>query len=90
MRIPITMCHGIREDHEKPLTAEHLDLLVAIASEMGFQSISYDDLAAWRAGSVSLPKRPVMFDFDHPVKSMRYEIHEVLSRYGYTGNSICY
>ena len=40
MRIPITMCHGIREDRQKPLTAEHLDRLVAIGSEMGFKSIS--------------------------------------------------
>ena len=27
-----------------------------------------------------------MFDFDHPVKSMRYEIHQVLDQYGYRGN----
>ena len=40
MRIPITMCHGIREDREKRLTPEHLDRLVAIASEMGFKSVS--------------------------------------------------
>ena len=37
MRIPITMCHGTREDRQKPLTAEHLDRLVAIAGEMGFK-----------------------------------------------------
>jgi peptidoglycan/xylan/chitin deacetylase (PgdA/CDA1 family) len=27
-----------------------------------------------------------MFDFDHPVKSMRLGIHDVLSRYGFAGN----
>ncbi len=90
MRIPITMCHGIREDHQKPLTAAHLDRLVAIASEMGFKSISYDDLAGWRAGSTSLPERPIMLDFDHPVKSMRYEVREVLERYGFRGNLFIY
>ena len=86
MRIPITMCHGIRTHRDKPLTVEHLDCLVGIAEEMGFESIDYDDLAAWRYGSASLPHRPIMFDFDHPVRSMRYEVREVLDRHGYTGN----
>ena len=90
MRIPITMCHGIRASHEKPLTAEHLDRLVAVASEMGFESIGYDDLASWHSGSLSLPERPIMFDFDHPVKSMRYEVREVLDRYGFKGNLFIY
>ena len=47
MRIPITMCHGVHPPGEgKVLTQEHLDRLVGIAAEMGFQSINYDDLAA--------------------------------------------
>lgn len=90
MRIPITMCHGIRVEHEKPLGVEHFDGLVAIASEMGFESIDYDDLAGWRAGTLTLPDRPIMFDFDHPVKSMRYEVKEVLDSYGYKGNLFIY
>ena len=84
-RIPITMCHGINPDGDYPLTAEHLDLLVGIAHEMGFESIDYDQLNTWRDGG-DISARPIMFDFDHPVKSMRYEIHEILSRHGYTGN----
>ena len=86
MRIPITMCHGIRTHGDRPLTVERLDRLVGIAREMGFESIDYDDLAAWRDGSASLPLRPIMFDFDHPVRSMRYEVREVLAGHGYTGN----
>ena len=89
-RIPITMCHGIVTEGEKPLTVERLDSLVRIASEMGFESIDYDDLAAWRAGSSTLPERPIMFDFDHPVRSMRYEVHDVLANYGYRGNLFIY
>ena len=85
-RIPITMCHGIDADHaEKPLTVEHFDTLVGEAAALGFESIDYDRLEAWRAGRGELPERAMMFDFDHPARSMRYEIHEVLSRYGYTG-----
>lgn len=85
IRIPITMCHGINPEGDYRLTAEHLDLLVGIAREMGFESIDYDQLSAWREGG-ELPARPIMFDFDHPVKSMRYEIHETLARHGYSGN----
>jgi peptidoglycan/xylan/chitin deacetylase (PgdA/CDA1 family) len=85
-RIPITMCHGIDADStEKPLTPEHFDVLAREAAELGFESIDYDRLEAWRAGRADIPERAVMFDFDHPVKSMRHEIHDVLSRYGYTG-----
>jgi peptidoglycan/xylan/chitin deacetylase (PgdA/CDA1 family) len=90
LRIPITMCHGIVTEGEKPLTVEHLDSLVRIASELGFRSIDYDDLAAWRSGSSTLPERPIMFDFDHPVRSMRYEVHDVLARCGYRGNLFIY
>ena len=86
MRIPITMCHGVTSGGGKPLTAEHLDRLLKIASDLGFESIGYDTLAAWRKGEASLPDHPIMFDFDHPVKSMRYQVHEALSRYGYRGN----
>ena len=89
MRIPITICHGITApdtDHDKPLTVEHMDRLMRIASEMGFQSIGYDELDAWRAGTGHLPERPIMLDFDHPVRSMRYEVRGVLDRYGFRGN----
>ncbi len=91
MRIPITMCHGIRiGDEEKPLTVERLDALIRVASDLGFHSIDYDDLAAWREGSGDLPSRPIMLDFDHAVKSMRYEVRDVLDRYGYKGNLFIY
>ena len=30
------------------------------------QGLGPDDLAAWRAGSGTLPERPIMIDFDHP------------------------
>ena len=86
MRIPITMCHGIGDSGDYPLTEEHLDTLVSIARELDFESINYDHLAAWRDGAAGLPERPIMFDFDHPVKSMRAGIHEVLARHGYRGN----
>ena len=86
MRIPITMCHGIRPGGDKPLSVEHFDNLVKVAADLEFTSIDYDDLAAWRAGERDLPPRPIMFDFDHPMKCMRYEVHEVLDRYGFRGN----
>ena len=90
MKIPITMCHGIRHDGEKPLTEEHLDRLVGIARELNFESITYDDLDGWYRNESSIPERPIMFDFDHPVKSIRHSVHDVLQRYGYTGNLFIY
>lgn len=86
MRIPITMCHGISEGGQYPLTTTHFDALIAIAREMGFESVGYDQLAAWRDGAAGLPERPIVFDFDHPAKSMRTGIHQVLDRHGYRGN----
>tara|TARA_Y100000588_G_scaffold378509_3_gene459106 strand:+ start:13189 stop:13737 length:549 start_codon:yes stop_codon:yes gene_type:complete len=88
-RIPITMCHGLSEDRgpaDFPLTAEHFETLVAIASEMGFASIDYDDLDAWRNDNGLLPDRPIMFDFDHPEKSMRHGVHQILQQHGHSGN----
>lgn len=88
MKIPITMCHGVERDASgrPPLTAQHFDSLISIAHELGFQSIDYDDLASWRTGQGSLPTRPIMFDFDHPMKSMCQEVLATLQRYGYKGN----
>ncbi|MDA0747546.1 MAG: polysaccharide deacetylase family protein [bacterium] len=86
MRIPITMCHGINPKGDFPLTHEHFGALISIARELDFTSINYNDLAAWREGQQELPDRPIMFDFDHPVKSMRGDIHDVLSNNEYTGN----
>src|ERR1043166_9150417 len=88
-RIPITMCHGIDPGNPDPwlsLSKEHFEDLIRTASEMGFQSINYDDLAAWRQSDGRLPVRPIMFDFDHPMKSMMCEVNDVLAAYGYRGN----
>lgn len=88
MRIPITMCHGVQRTAagQKPFTAEHFDRLMKIACDMGFESINYNDLEAWRAGKQDLPSRPIMIDFDHPHITMRHEVLEVLEHYGFKGN----
>jgi peptidoglycan/xylan/chitin deacetylase (PgdA/CDA1 family) len=86
MRIPVIMCHGISDQGDYPLSEEHFNTLVQIAADMEFTSINYDQLHAWHSGGASLPERPIMFDFDHPMKSMRYEVHKALDRHGYRGN----
>ena len=90
MRIPITMCHGIRDEGDKPLMVERLDALMQVANEMGFSSITYDQYAHWRDATGGLPERPIMFDFDHPYKNMRYECHDTLAKYGFVGNLFMY
>jgi len=79
------MCHGTRDEGEFPLSRDHFATLVGIAAELGFASINYDQLAAWREHDTALPERAIMFDFDHPVRSM-LECHEVLSAQGFSGN----
>jgi peptidoglycan/xylan/chitin deacetylase (PgdA/CDA1 family) len=96
LRIPVTMCHGTnrgpffspapRWRERPPLHARHFEGLMQIASELGFRSISYDELAAWRAGEASMPERPIMFDFDHPNRSIYYEIWPMMRQFGYRGN----
>ena len=89
MRIPITMCHGVHPaapSDPKPFEQPQFDRLMKIAAELGFSSINYDDLAAWRAGEGTPPARPIMIDFDHPFRSVAVECREVLDRYGFRGN----
>lgn len=87
MRIPITMCHGVNLKRQPPLDAEHFAKSFRIASEMAFESISYHQLAAWRKrGEVEIPQRPIMFDFDHPKKSIRHEIQPIMQNFGFRGN----
>lgn len=86
MRICITMCHGLRDAGNFPLPAEHFRTLVGIARELKFESIDYWQLAGWRAGRLSLPRRCIMFDFDHPVRSLRHGVHQILAEHGYRGN----
>ena len=82
------MCHGVRArpERERDLTAAHFERLMRVPHELGFQSITYDQLAASRAGTGTLPERPLMIDFDHPVRSMRREVFAVLERFGFVGN----
>jgi peptidoglycan/xylan/chitin deacetylase (PgdA/CDA1 family) len=88
------MCHGItwqpKPKKERPylnrLTAERFERYFQIASEMGFQSISYEDLAKWKAGEIDLPNRPIMFDFDHPDWSIGRVVEPIMSQFGYQGN----
>ena len=96
LRIPVTMCHGTNRGayfspaprwRERPvLDARHFDALIGIAAGLGFHSISYDDLDAWRNGGAALPERPIMLDFDHPNISIYHEIWPALRRHGFRGN----
>ncbi len=86
MRIPITMCHGIREGENYPLSVDYLDGLMSIVAELGFESINYDQLDLWRSGKGELPPRPFMFDVDHPERSVFTDVQKVLDRYGFKGN----
>lgn len=80
------MCHGVNVKGERPLDVGRFAAYFRIASELGFESISYDDLAAWRAGGTEAAARAIMFDFDHPAASIRHEIAGIMERFGFRGN----
>ncbi|MCZ7648454.1 MAG: polysaccharide deacetylase family protein [Planctomycetota bacterium] len=82
MRIPIVMCHGV----SAKLTPERLERYFGIAADLGFESIGYERLAAWRAGGGALPPKPIFFDFDHPVRSLHTHLLPLMKRFGFKGN----
>ena len=82
IRIPITMCHGLNAG----LTLERFRHYLQIASDFGFSSINYDQLYDWLMGKAVLPARPIMFDFDHPVRNIRTEIFPLMEEFGFKGN----
>jgi peptidoglycan/xylan/chitin deacetylase (PgdA/CDA1 family) len=92
VKIPITMSHGTSWEPFKVkrkrnlLTKERFEEYFAIAAEMGFQSISYDELATWRDSDIPLPARPIMFDFDHPDWSISKVIWPIMQKHGFRGN----
>jgi len=82
VRIPITMCHGITDR----LTLDRFEQYLRIASELGFSTISYDQLYLWLTGAGTLPAHPLMIDVDHPVRSVSTDIFPLMREYGFTGN----
>lgn len=82
MRIPITMCHGVSGS----LPIDRLEEYFRIAREGGFTSIGYTDLEDWRTRKKTLPEHPILFDFDHPVRSIHDQIFPLMTRMGFRGN----
>lgn len=76
------MCHGLSPH----LTLDRFRTYLQIASEMGFSSINYDQLYAWMTGTGTLPKHPILFDFDHPMLNIRTDIFPLMQEFGFTGN----
>jgi peptidoglycan/xylan/chitin deacetylase (PgdA/CDA1 family) len=59
---------------------------MSIAAEMGFTSIGYDQLHAWKTEGAELPAKPILFDFDHPVRSILDGCAPIMKEFGFTGN----
>jgi peptidoglycan/xylan/chitin deacetylase (PgdA/CDA1 family) len=86
VRIPVTICHGTSWRPEpKRLDAARFALYFRIAAEYGFRSVTYDRLRAWRAAGAAPPGRPVLFDFDHPMRSVHRVIWPLMARHGFVG-----
>ena len=63
--------------------------MFALARELGFESIKYDQLEALmngaEPGTGDIPKQPIIFDFDHADKTMFTEVQPLLAEHGYSG-----
>lgn len=46
MRIPITMFYGFDTENKNSVDKTYFDHFIRMASELGFESINYDGLAA--------------------------------------------
>jgi peptidoglycan/xylan/chitin deacetylase (PgdA/CDA1 family) len=68
-----------------PLGAKQFERYFAIAAELAFTSISYDELSDWRDNDAPLPEHPIMFDFDHPSLSIHREVWPIMRRFGFKG-----
>ncbi|MHC1950784.1 polysaccharide deacetylase family protein [Bradyrhizobium sp. UFLA06-06] len=83
------MNHGIdrvprsTESGFRSLSAVEFDALYRIARELDCETIGYDELEKWLKATGSLPRRPLMIDFDHPTITMRYEVNDIMQRYGF-------
>ena len=86
MRIPIAIAHAVDPKRKQPMTLDRYETYFRIAKERGFQSIVYDQLEAWMQKGGSLPARPIMFDFDHPERSLYREIWPIMRAQGYRGS----
>ena len=82
VKIPVTMCHGV----STKLSVDRFEEYFKIASDLGFRSINYCDLEAWFGNEITLPKNPIVFDFDHPVRSIYTDIFPIMKSYGFKGN----
>jgi|GEM_PF-445056 len=82
IKVPVTMCHGISSE----LTLERFREYLNISAQLGFNSINYDQLYTWLQRGDSLPKNPIMFDFDHPVLNIYSEIYPMMKEFNFTGN----
>ncbi len=82
MKIPLIMCHGV----SGTLPKERFQEYFKIASEFGFTSINYSILENWYKQKEKISGQPIMFDFDHPVKSIHDQIFPLMEKFGFKGN----
>jgi len=76
------MCHGV----SNTLPIERFEQYFTIASDLGFASMDYDDLEKWHTRKEKLTGHRIMFDFDHPVRSIHDQIFPLMTQFGFRGN----
>lgn len=88
--VPILMYHAV-EDAERPPKYKHFYVLAdEFAGQMrmlkrgGYTPISFETLAASRAGTDALPHKPVLLTFDDGYANLRTNVHPLLKELGFS------
>lgn len=87
--IPILMYHAV-EDTARPAKYKHFYVLAdEFAGQMrmllrgGYTPITFEALAAARAGTAALPAKPVLLTFDDGYANLKANVHPLLKQMGF-------
>ena len=88
VRLPIVMYHHISRRPEMwndyVVSLEEFRSDMKYLKEMGWQTISVDELLAWQRGEFNMPEKAMMITFDDGFASLTAYAEPILAEYGFT------
>ena len=89
VRLPIVMYHHVSENEKLwgkyVVSPRELENDLAFLRQAGYESVSVQQLLAWKAGAAELPEKPCMITFDDGYESTGVYAAPLLEKYGFTG-----
>ena len=88
VRLPIVMYHHISRRPEMwndyVVSLEEFSSDMKYLKEMGWKTISVDELLAWQRGEFNMPEKAMMITFDDGFASLTAYAEPILAEYGFT------